>query len=432
MKRTTKIIALSLVAATLLSGAVSFGANLAKQISVYYRDIKLNINGKEYTPTNEQGEAVEPFIYEGTTYLPLRAVASALGKQVGWDDKTSTVFLYDEQPEIQENDPKLAWENELYTSIDKRLSAIIPKGELDKEILLNISGVPTTAATVRYAVLACTASYGNAQDEETKMQMAEEIDSYFRVNAAVIKLANELGVDLTDEEFAEKVSDVYNEMDSMYGDSFHQIIEAYTYQSVYCYFFNTYLNALYSKIYDIYSQDEEFIQKAKDFALSEMINGDEPYVRAKHVLITFNEDANEEEKAAVLKKANEIYAMALAGENFDMLIEQYGEDPGMKSYPGGYYFTKGEMVEPFEKAAFELEEGNFSKPVETAYGYHVIQRLALDDTDAIKNSEQFTRKMSELINVFLNDNGKEYEIYYSSGYNGRYSDFEKEISDILG
>ena len=35
----------------------------------------------------------EPFIYDGTTYLPVRAVGEAVGKTVGWDGKTNTVTL---------------------------------------------------------------------------------------------------------------------------------------------------------------------------------------------------------------------------------------------------------------------------------------------------------------------------------------------------
>ena len=37
----------------------------------------------------------EPFIYNGTTYLPIRAVGEAVGKQVSWDGRTNTVYLGD-------------------------------------------------------------------------------------------------------------------------------------------------------------------------------------------------------------------------------------------------------------------------------------------------------------------------------------------------
>ncbi len=64
-----------------------------KSIRIIYRDIKITIDGKEITPADASGTPVEPFIYDGTTYLPVRAVASALGVQVDWDAETSTVYL---------------------------------------------------------------------------------------------------------------------------------------------------------------------------------------------------------------------------------------------------------------------------------------------------------------------------------------------------
>lgn len=58
-----------------------------------YNDIKICIDGNYITPKDAGGNVVEPFIINGTTYLPVRAVASALGKEVDWDGNTATVFL---------------------------------------------------------------------------------------------------------------------------------------------------------------------------------------------------------------------------------------------------------------------------------------------------------------------------------------------------
>lgn len=62
-------------------------------IDVDYLDIKLVVNGKEVTPKDVNGNVVEPFAYNGTTYLPVRAVGEALGKSVRWDGETKTVHL---------------------------------------------------------------------------------------------------------------------------------------------------------------------------------------------------------------------------------------------------------------------------------------------------------------------------------------------------
>jgi YD repeat-containing protein len=72
--------------------------NGTKTIAINRRDIRIVMNGTEITPTDANGNAVEPFIYDGTTYLPVRAVASALGVAVAWDDAASTVYL-GEQPQ---------------------------------------------------------------------------------------------------------------------------------------------------------------------------------------------------------------------------------------------------------------------------------------------------------------------------------------------
>lgn len=71
----------------------AFAASTSKTIQVSYQDIKLNVDGVQVTPKDANGATVEPFIYNGTTYLPVRAVGSALGKQVSWDGKTKTVYI---------------------------------------------------------------------------------------------------------------------------------------------------------------------------------------------------------------------------------------------------------------------------------------------------------------------------------------------------
>lgn len=61
---------------------------------------------------------------------------------------------------------------------------------------------------------------------------------------------------------------------------------------------------------------------------------------------------------------------------FNLLLSQYGTDPGMTSYPNGYLFTNGDMVEEFENAVKALAIGSCSSaPVKSQFGYHVILRL---------------------------------------------------------
>lgn len=64
-----------------------------KSIGISYRDVKLEVDGKLITPRDASGNVVEPFLYGGTTYLPVRAVADAMDVDVSWDQETYTVYL---------------------------------------------------------------------------------------------------------------------------------------------------------------------------------------------------------------------------------------------------------------------------------------------------------------------------------------------------
>ncbi len=84
--------------------------------------------------------------------------------------------------------------------------------------------------------------------------------------------------------------------------------------------------------------------------------------------------------AELLPIAEEVYAKAAAGEDFDALIEQYNTDGGMKILPGrrdGYYMhAYSNFVDEFKEAAFALENvGDISEPVMSFYGYHIIKLL---------------------------------------------------------
>jgi hypothetical protein len=92
MKKKVKVVAWTLVL-TLLIGTTAFATVGSRTAELFYNNIKVMLNGKEITPTDANGNAIEPFIIDGTTYLPVRGVASALGLDVGWDSATNTVTL---------------------------------------------------------------------------------------------------------------------------------------------------------------------------------------------------------------------------------------------------------------------------------------------------------------------------------------------------
>lgn len=100
-------------------------------------------------------------------------------------------------------------------------------------------------------------------------------------------------------------------------------------------------------------------------------------VRARHILVRAEANAPEAEKQKAREKAEGLLARAKKGEDFAALAAEHSEDPGSKVRGGELpWFSRGQMVPPFEQAAFALKKPNELSPVvETPFGYHVIQLL---------------------------------------------------------
>ena len=75
------------------AGHANTAAAYTAQAVLKYPGIRIILDGRVLVPRDVNGTAVDPFVIDGTTYLPIRAVASALGLAVDWDDATLTVLL---------------------------------------------------------------------------------------------------------------------------------------------------------------------------------------------------------------------------------------------------------------------------------------------------------------------------------------------------
>ena len=124
---------------------------------------------------------------------------------------------------------------------------------------------------------------------------------------------------------------------------------------------------------------------------------------------------------AELKKieaeAQEVYQKAVAGEDFDALIAQYGEDPGMTSEPyktTGYLISENStgFLPEFVEAASALENaGDISAPVASYYGYHIIKKVSevpagvvpYEDVKETLTKELADEKKREAINTAVKE-----------------------------
>ena len=101
MKKTIKKCIAGVLSVAVFAGGISLVANATTLYDVVNRGIKVVINGEELIPTDADGNRVEPIIVDGTTYLPVRAIANAFGEPVYWDGPNTTVYLGDNDGKLQ-------------------------------------------------------------------------------------------------------------------------------------------------------------------------------------------------------------------------------------------------------------------------------------------------------------------------------------------
>lgn len=108
------------VAALVMGAAPAAYAKVANMdIPVMFSNIKIVVDGKELKTDKE------PFIYEGTTYLPVRAVGEAVGKNVTWDAASKTVMLGETEQKETEKEPEQP--EETASDNDSRLGKLSSK-----------------------------------------------------------------------------------------------------------------------------------------------------------------------------------------------------------------------------------------------------------------------------------------------------------------
>lgn len=115
-------------------------------------------------------------------------------------------------------------------------------------------------------------------------------------------------------------------------------------------------------------------QEALDFYETAKENFKVPEtVKASHILIAVTEDADEAAKKEAKEKIAEIRQKVKSGEEFDKLARDYSSCPSSSNGGDLGFFQRGQMVKPFEEAAFAMKPGEVSDMVVTGYGYHLIK-----------------------------------------------------------
>jgi peptidyl-prolyl cis-trans isomerase C len=112
---------------------------------------------------------------------------------------------------------------------------------------------------------------------------------------------------------------------------------------------------------DFYQQNQDKFQQG-------------PRVRASHILIGIPQNADAATKQQAKSKAEALLKDLKSGKDFADAAKANSQDPGSAPNGGDLgYFEQGQMVPPFEQAAFALKTGEMSEVVETQFGYHIIK-----------------------------------------------------------
>lgn len=99
-------------------------------------------------------------------------------------------------------------------------------------------------------------------------------------------------------------------------------------------------------------------------------------VHASHILIRVPENADAAAKEQARARASDVLKAVKAGQDFGALAKEHSQDPGSGPKGGDLgFFERGQMVGPFEQAAFSLALGQSSELVETQFGFHIIKVL---------------------------------------------------------
>ena len=129
-------------------------------------------------------------------------------------------------------------------------------------------------------------------------------------------------------------------------------------------------------------------------------------VRASHILVDSEDEANE-----ILNQLN-------SGMSFEEAASKYSKCPSKENGGDLGEFTRGQMVQEFEDAAFSMDEGQISEPIKTQFGYHIIKLVArreseispLEDEKEKIQSYLVALKQRELFNLRIDELKGKYEV----------------------
>lgn len=262
---------------------------------------------------------------------------------------------------------------------------------------------------------------------------AKDQSVYARV---VLQKFNELGLKLTYDQEKQMTQLRQDTIDSMSYDAYTKQIASFGFSD------QTYSNFMYiSQCYNTlndYYFGENGANVPSDDELRQYFTDN--YLAAKHILISTVDSMTGETirtDAEAKAEAQKILDRINAGEDYDTLMNEYSEDPGLAGNPDGYIFTEGEMVTEFYDGAKALAEDEVSGLVKSDYGYHIIKRVPLDVDGQFENykpllTTMVAGTMDDLLTQWMEEaDVQTTEVYDEITYQNVREYLPADVQDIL-
>lgn len=301
------------------------------------------------------------------------------------------------------------------------LAACAPQGADSPDVAATVNGegIPISLLQERYEAVEANPQFAEqvAQDEtgEFEEQVQAELLTVLIRSRVLEQSAADMGIELTDDDIEAQRAEIIEEVGGQ--EAFAQVIES---------------NNL---------SDETVEEQIRELALQEKVAEeltadleadpddvqaayDQTYgtASARHILLETEEEAQE------------VLARVEGGEDFGELAQELSTDPTAEENAGDLgEFTRQQMVPEFSEAVFAAEEGDLLGPVETDFGFHIIEVLEIDEGPPLSEVEDelaaqlLEGDRSEVLGDWLTEHLQDAEITV----NPRFGEWDEERGVVV-
>ncbi|MBR0277132.1 MAG: peptidylprolyl isomerase [Clostridia bacterium] len=374
-----------------------------------------NVSIREGEISSIQSE-VAPYTINDRTMVPVRIVSETFGANVNWDEALQKVTITDGEKVISlvlgSNIANINGDDAVMdvAPVETNGRTLVPLRFIseylgynvkyveateqvivtDSPVVMIVGGTDVTLNELSLIYNKYKSIYNSSfSDEEYLEQALYDVKNYVLLSDIAKKAGVTFNADSLDS--IKESAKVNHEQQPAFG-----LVSEYAYAISLMELANDYQYYIGAMVKE--PTDEEIIKEYND-----------NYMAAKHILIeSSTENAENLIKSIKLKVARD-------KDSFDLLMKEYTEDPGLSSFPDGYVFTSGEMIEVFENAVKNLKPGEISDIVQSEYGYHIIKRIDLPEISESGKSDvaenlAYKRYIEEINSIVENT---DVEIYYN-------------------